>query len=56
MDAGEISGGRIVLAGGYANHGERARLGKKELWLGGTRYLPEAEVAREIERRYRSSS
>ncbi len=56
MDAGEIRGGRIVLAGGYANHGERARLGKKELWLGGTRYLPEAVVAREMERRYRSSS
>ena len=56
MDAAEIKGGRIVLAGGYANHGERARLGKRELWLGGTRYLPERAVARELERRYRSSS
>jgi D-alanyl-D-alanine carboxypeptidase len=55
MDATQIKGRRIVLAGGYANHGERARLGRKEVWLGGTRYLPERVVARELERRYRSS-
>ena len=54
MDAGEIRGGPSCWPAA-ANHGERARLGKK-LWLGGTRYLPEAVVAREMERRYRSSS
>jgi hypothetical protein len=42
--------------GGFASHGEPARLAKNELWLGGTRYLPEAVVAREMERRYRFSS
>jgi CubicO group peptidase (beta-lactamase class C family) len=52
MDAAQVRGGRIVLAGGYASHGEPARLGRNELWLGGTRYLREAPLAREIERRY----
>jgi D-alanyl-D-alanine carboxypeptidase len=56
VDASEIRGGRIVLAGGYVNHGERVRLGKKEIWLGASRLLPEAVVAREIKRRYGSSS
>jgi len=55
VDASEIKGGRIVLAGGYVNHGERVRLGKKEVWLGAGRFLPEAVVAREIKRRYGSS-
>ena len=53
MDAPEIRNGRIALAGGFASHGEPARLGRKELWLGGTRYLPEAQVAREMRTRYR---
>jgi len=52
VDAAEIKGRRIALAGGYAHHGEGVRLGKHELWLGGTRYLREAAVAREINRRY----
>jgi D-alanyl-D-alanine carboxypeptidase len=53
VDATEITRGRITLAGGYANHGERVRFGRRELWLGASRHLPEAAVAREIKRRYR---
>ena len=53
MDAPEIRAGRIALASGFASHGEPARLGRKELWLGGTRYLREAEAAREMRARYR---
>jgi CubicO group peptidase (beta-lactamase class C family) len=62
MDAAEIKNGRIVLAGGYASHGERARLVRGgrgsviEVWLGGTRYLSERRVAREMEQRYRPTS
>jgi CubicO group peptidase (beta-lactamase class C family) len=52
MDAAEVRDGRIVQAAGYASHGEPARLGRNELWLGGTRYLREAALAREIEQRY----
>ncbi len=57
----EISGktrGRIALANGFANHGEAVRrtLGRggkaSELWLGGTRYLPEAKIADEMAQRY----
>lgn len=50
--------GRITLAGGFASHGETARLVRDgrgqvaEVWLGGTRLLPEAKVARELARRY----
>lgn len=50
--------GRIMLAGGFANHGEPARLefganGRpKSLWLGGMQLLPEAALAREILARY----
>jgi D-alanyl-D-alanine carboxypeptidase len=62
-DAGEIvpagrDRGDIVLAGGYASHGEgvqRVRAGKgkvAELWLGGGRYLPEPRLAAELRRRY----
>lgn len=49
---------RIVLANGYASHGEGAALGLDEqgraawLQLAGTRLLPEAEVAAELGRRY----
>lgn len=53
-----VSHGRIVLAGGFMSHGEPARLAfdargrATELWLGGTCYLPEAKVAKELVRRY----
>jgi CubicO group peptidase (beta-lactamase class C family) len=62
MDAAEIKNRRIVLAGGYASHGEPARLVRDrrgsvvEVWLGGTRYLRERRVAREMEQRYRRTS
>jgi D-alanyl-D-alanine carboxypeptidase len=52
MDAAQLKRGRIVLAGGYASHGEPARLAKNELWLGGTCYRREKEVRREMQRRY----
>jgi D-alanyl-D-alanine carboxypeptidase len=58
MDAAEIKNGRIALAGGYASHGEPARLvldrrgAAIEAWLGGTRYLREARVAKEMQMRY----
>ncbi len=63
LDASELAvtgrrRGRIALAGGFASHGEEARLvrggrGKvTELWLGGAKLLPEAKVAREIAARY----
>jgi CubicO group peptidase (beta-lactamase class C family) len=62
-DASEISVsgadcGRIGLASGTAHHGEQVRRvrgsnGKvREVWLGGMRFLPEAAVAAELERRY----
>ncbi len=50
--------GRITLAGGFASHGEGARLeldarGRaKALWLGGTRLQSEAQAARELRGRY----
>ena len=50
--------GRIALAGGFASHGEEARLVRggrgraTELWLGGAKLLPEAKVAREMSARY----
>ena len=53
LDAAEIRGRRIVLAGGFATHGEGVRFGRNELWLGGTRYLREAAAAREIMALYR---
>lgn len=57
---GELRGdhGRIVLANGYAQHGETAALERdaagraRALRLGGMRLLPEAAVARELRRRY----
>src|SRR6266404_256898 len=63
MDASEVavSGrdkGRIALAGGFASHGEKVRRvrnkrGKAvELWLAGTKLVPEAALAREMEGRY----
>ncbi len=64
LDASEIrlrgrSEGRIALAGGYASHGEPARLergrrgGIVEVRLGGTRYRAEGRVAREMAARYK---
>jgi D-alanyl-D-alanine carboxypeptidase len=50
--------GRIELANGFASHGEPASLevddrGRaRAVWLGGTRLLPEAQVARALRRRY----
>jgi CubicO group peptidase (beta-lactamase class C family) len=63
MDASELevrsrNDGRIVVAGGYASHGEPVRLIRNsrgdilEVWLGGTGFLPEAKVAKEMESRY----
>jgi CubicO group peptidase (beta-lactamase class C family) len=63
LDASEIavqsrSAGRIALAGGYASHGEPARLVRNrrnqvvEVQLGGTRLRAERKVAREMARRY----
>ncbi|HWM43564.1 MAG TPA: serine hydrolase domain-containing protein [Burkholderiales bacterium] len=58
MDAPQLKRGRIVLASGYASHGEPARLVRDrrgavaEVWLGGTRYLPDARVRREMQARY----
>jgi CubicO group peptidase (beta-lactamase class C family) len=63
MDASELEiigkdQGRVMLANGFANHGETVRRvfdqqGKAtELWLGGGKLLPEAEIAAEIEKRY----
>jgi CubicO group peptidase (beta-lactamase class C family) len=63
MDASELevrsrNDGRIGLAGGYASHGEPARLVRNsrgdilEVWLGGMRFLREAQVAKEMTSRY----
>ncbi|HUF80394.1 MAG TPA: serine hydrolase domain-containing protein [Burkholderiales bacterium] len=63
LDASEIavhgrSEGRIALAGGYASHGEPARLLRNrrnqvlEVQLGGTRLRAERRVAREMASRY----
>ncbi len=57
----EVTGrdkGRIRQAGGFASHGETARLvrgrnGKvSAVWLGGTQFLPEARAKAEMKRRY----
>lgn len=50
--------GRIVLAGGFASHGEpvrrvRGRNGTaKEFWLAGSRMVSETRMARELARKY----
>jgi hypothetical protein len=62
-DASEISTscqdrGRVSLAAGFARHGEdvhRLRRGNgevAELWLGGTRFLPEPQHVAELKERY----
>jgi hypothetical protein len=57
----EISGkseGRIALAGGYGSHGEPVRCRRRksgaisELWLSGTRLVPEDALASEMMARY----
>lgn len=57
---GAIDGdaGLIERAGGFLSHGEPARLVRdargrpRELWLGGSRLLPEAAAAREVRAKY----
>ena len=50
--------GCVALAGGFANHGEPVRMtfdarGKaKELWLSGSKLLPQARIERELVARY----
>jgi CubicO group peptidase (beta-lactamase class C family) len=62
QDASEIAvtgrdRGRIAVANGYAHHGEpvtrkRGRNGAvAEVWLTGTRFLPEASIVAELEKR-----
>jgi CubicO group peptidase (beta-lactamase class C family) len=63
MDASELAiagrdRGCVALAGGFASHGEQARLVRArggratEFWLGGNKLLPEAAVVREMKARY----
>lgn len=64
LDASEITpegtagAGRITLAGGFASHGEPARLqldarGRaRAVWLGGTKLQSEAQAAKELQARY----
>jgi CubicO group peptidase (beta-lactamase class C family) len=65
MDASEVAltgrdSGRIVLANGYAAHGETVRRVRNkagritELWWGGGKLLSEAKVVAEMEKRYDS--
>lgn len=62
-DASEIAvssatEGKIALANGFASHGEpvRRKAGKsgriEEVWLGGTRFLPEHKAIAELKARY----
>jgi D-alanyl-D-alanine carboxypeptidase len=63
MDASEIEvlgddRGRVALAGGYASHGEEARLVRDgegrivEVWIGGGRGVPESVAAAEMDAVY----
>jgi CubicO group peptidase (beta-lactamase class C family) len=63
LDASEVTvagkdKGRISLAGGYGSHGEPVRRTRDEtgavteLWLAGSKLLPEAQVAAEMQARY----
>src|SRR5215510_7805160 len=67
LDAAEIeitgrNAGRIAQTTGYGSQGEpvrcvRAKSGKIiEMWLGATKFLPAARVAREMEARYGTSA
>ena len=50
--------GTISLADGYGSHGEDARLVRgrngrlREVWLGGTRLVPESRLKAEMKRKY----
>ena len=63
LDASEVTvarkdKGRISLAGGYGSHGEPVRRTRDEtgalteLWLAGSKLLPEAQVAAEMQARH----
>ena len=63
LDASEIEvtgrdQGRIMLAGGYASHGEpvrrvRSEGGKvTEVWFGSGRFVPRSQAVAELARRY----
>lgn len=63
LDANELAvqnrnEGWIKLAGGFENHGEPVHLIRNsrgaivEFWLGGAKYLPEAQVVKEMSARY----
>jgi CubicO group peptidase (beta-lactamase class C family) len=67
FDAGEVeitgrNTGRIALTHGYGSYGEpvrcvRAKSGRiTEVWLGASKLLPAAKVAREMEARYEKKS
>lgn len=53
-----VDSGQITLAGGFANHGETARIERDargrvvEAWVGGTRLVSEAKAAQELAKRY----
>ncbi|WP_374562542.1 serine hydrolase domain-containing protein [Ideonella sp.] len=55
---GGTDSGLITLAGGFANHGERARIERDardrvtQAWVGGTRLVSEAKAAKELAARY----
>ena len=50
--------GTIRLVGGHASHGEGPRLVRgcngrlREVWLGGTKFFPEARAKPDLKRRY----
>ena len=63
-DASEVSvsgedRGRVSVATGFARHGEDVRRIRgangaiAELWLGGSRFLPEPQIVAELQQRYR---
>jgi D-alanyl-D-alanine carboxypeptidase len=67
MDASEItvSGadrGKIAVAHGFAHHGEAVRRKRanggqiEEIWVGGTRFVPEQKAVAELTSRYAKRS
>jgi CubicO group peptidase (beta-lactamase class C family) len=67
MDASEISvsgadQGKIAVAHGFAHHGEAVRRKRgnggaiEEVWVGGTRFVPEAQAVAELTSRYAKRS
>jgi D-alanyl-D-alanine carboxypeptidase len=57
-DRDGVAHGRIALAGGFGSHGEPVRLvpagegGGGEFWLAGSLLLPEAQMVKEMRRKY----